>query len=124
MALAALSAVTVFDVGARPADAAPSVGPFAGTYAWGPTPVTISSGGQIKGSSDYWDWKTAFSGRVADDGRFSFTEIVTYYDTPHPRRRIRTGTSTNEYAGSMAPDADGNLVLTLDGGGSILWVRQ
>src|SRR5688572_18284332 len=81
MALAALGAVAALGVGSATAEAAPSVSPFAGTYAWTYWPVTItnSDGGQIKSSySSSGGSKGTISGRVTADGSYSFKTTVTY----------------------------------------------
>ena len=117
----ALGAVAVLDIGST-AEAAPSVSPFAGTYyAVGHPPVTISDGGRITAFSDYGGSTVSINGRVGADGRYSFTATVTTY-SDHPG--LRDTTSRYRYAGTMAPDADGNLVVTEDTGGSSVWLRQ
>jgi hypothetical protein len=120
MALVALGAVAV--LGSATAEAAPSVSPFGGTYAWGSMPVTISDGGRI---SSPWS-NPDISGRVSADGNYSFTvsETFIYYDEPSDQYRRHTSRST--YTGNMASDADGNIVGTRDGGNgdSFFWLRH
>jgi len=107
LALTAISAVAVFDVGSTTAEAAPSASPFAGSYvgadprvnpyagAWDPAdprgwysyysswPVTISDGGRITSSianayGALGDYsKGSINGRVSADGSYSFTVSVT-----------------------------------------------
>ena len=136
MALAALSAVAVLDVGSTTADAAPSVSPFAGTYDWSsydrwfywywPAPITISDAGEItssyfSGGGDEWS-KGSISGRVSADGRYSFTVSSNGY-TYHPRGSERWKSSFRS-AGNMASDAAGNIVGTEGTGASFVWLRQ
>ena len=58
MALAALGAVAVLDVGSMTAEAAPSVSPFAGS--WSGTWVTVT-GGEYVGT---YDWVISDQGRI------------------------------------------------------------
>jgi hypothetical protein len=120
MALAALGAVAVLDVGSSTAEAAPSVSPFAGEYAWnffGSMP-TISDGGRISNLASYPD----ISGRVSADGSYSFTVIrISEYSEGGVKYRVRY---SDKFAGNMALDADGNIVCTEDTGGSLVWLRQ
>ncbi len=121
MALAALSAVTVLDVGSRAAEAAASVSPFAGTYAWnfwGSMP-TISDGGRISSSPSS---TTDISGRVSADGSYSIT-VIRISESGVRGSRDRTRYSY-KFAGNMALDADGNIVCTEDTGGSFIWLHQ
>jgi len=126
IALAALGAVAVLDVGSSTAEAAPSVSPFAGTYVesgW-PAPITISDGGRITSSySGYSRTKGSISGRVSADGSYSFTVSETFYDYPE-RGKGTWYTSSYTSAGHMATDADGNIVGTPDSGASFVWLRQ
>lgn len=127
MALGAISAMAVLDVGSRAAEAAPSVSPFAGTYLsidWNSL-VTISDRGQITGPYPPWGSTGSISGRVSDDGSYSLTTSGTgYYYNP------RTGGShTHKFSlksyGDMAFDLVGNIVATnnryTDG---YVWLRQ
>ncbi len=127
MALAALSAVAVLDVGSPTAEAAPSVSPFAGTYAWTswPAPITVSDGGRITSSySGFSRTKGSIGGRVNADGSYSFTVSETFSDAPE-RGKATWYTSSYKSAGSMEPDAAGNLVGTSDTPyGSFVWLRQ
>jgi hypothetical protein len=128
MALAALSAVTVLDVGSRPAEAAPSVSPFAGTYVWGQwrVPITISAGGQIASSYSYTNGKGSISGRVGADGSYSFTESETLPEYCE----FRCGGSgfVNwhlKHQGIMESDLAGNIVATDNRDTSgFVWLRQ
>ena len=81
MALAAVGAAAVLDVGTPAAEAAPSVSPFAGTYVgadptglgdlspFTPFTVTISDGGRITSPFSNPD----INGSVSADGTYSFT---------------------------------------------------
>jgi hypothetical protein len=135
MALAALGAAGALDVGSATAEAAPSVSPFAGTYVgadprgWYPSwNVAISSGGQITSSfgsgGDFT--KGTVSGQISADGTYSFTVTVITAGYDFGKRDPRVPRSKQIYtsAGSMASDADGNLVGTADTGGSFLWLRR
>jgi hypothetical protein len=126
MALAALGAAAALDVGAVTAEAATTVSPFAGTYVesgW-PAPITISDGGRITSSySGASRTKGSISGRVSADGSYSFAVSETFYDAPE-RGKGTWYTSSYKSAGSMATDADGNIVGTPDSGGSFVWLRQ
>ena len=135
MALAALSAVAVLDVGSSTAEAAPSVSPFAGTYVgadpWGlrsSWAVTISDAGRITSSYSYSGGaKGSISGRISDDGNYSFTVSVTtpaYRDRRDPYSSYPRYTRSYESAGNMAPDAGGNIVGTDDAGPTFSWLRQ
>jgi len=126
LALAVLGPVLAGGVGSGTAEAAPSASPFAGTYAWSqwPAAITISTGGQISSSySGYWRTKGTISGRVDDDGSYSFTVTETFYDYPERGKGTWT-TSKSTSTGTMALDTTGNLVGTADTGGSFVWVRQ
>jgi hypothetical protein len=126
MALAALGAVAALDVGTATAEAAPSVSPFAGTYAWTswPAPITVADGGRITSSySGFSRTKGSISGRVSADGSYSFTVSETFYDYPERGKGTWT-TSSYESAGNMTLDAAGNIVGTTDTGGSFVWLRQ
>jgi len=126
MALAASGAVAVLDVGSGPAEAAPVVSRFAGTYdrsSW-PAVVTISDGGRITSSyTGYGRTKGSMNGRVSDDGTYSFKVSETFYDYPERGKGTWT-TSSYESAGTMALDADGNIVGATDLGGSFVWLRR
>ena len=127
LALGALGAAPVFDVGSTTAEAAPSVSPFAGTfrYAGWPATVTISNRGRIKSSySGAERNKGSIKGRVRTNGSYSFTRKRTLLVA---RDREGTEFSWRTYriknGGTMASDADGNLVLS-DTRGSLSWLRQ
>jgi hypothetical protein len=126
MALAALGAAAVLDVGSATAEAAPSVSPFAGTYVesgW-PAPIAISNRGQIASSySSPGLSKGSISGSIGADGRYSFTVSVSYED---PDRRGGGPLLKYSYksAGSMELGADGNILGTPDTGASFVWLRQ
>ena len=127
MALAALGAVAVFDVGAPTAEAAPSVSLFAGTYVSGgwPVPITVSDGGDISSSySGEGRTKGSMSGRIGGDGSYSLTTSRTFIVTGDERGRTSYATSRGAGAGSMALDVDGNIVATGGTGGSFVWLRQ
>jgi len=128
MALAAMGAVAVLDIGATTAEAAPSVSPFAGTYVWNgwPGPITISDGGRITSSYSSGGSKRTISGRVGADWSYSFTVSVTYpsYDEGPRDPRVPRQKYTYEYAGNMAPDGVGNIVGTAVTGESFVWLRQ
>jgi len=128
MALAALSAVTVLNVGSAPAEAAPSVSSFAGSYvgyvpgANGSMPITISDGGRITGASS--SGATA-SGRVSADGSYSLmgSSTVLWYD--ERRDRIERYTSNVKSIGIMTSDPDGNIACTNNRYTSgFVWLRQ
>ena len=129
MALAALSAAAVLDVGSPTAEAAPSVSSFAGTYvghdprgAYPSWVITISDGGRITSSSAAL--KGSIGGRVSDDGSYSVTVSMTlpdYFDRRRNGDFIHYGYKS---AGNLAPDAAGNLVGTGDRGESFVWLLQ
>ena len=134
MALAALSAVAVLDVGSSTAEAAPSVSPFAGTDSWDgydgwPVPITISDGGQITSSySGYGRSKGSLSGRVSADGSYSFTESRTIFRDCDPDQRCHGSewvTLSWKHAGIMTSDLAGNIAATdriyTNG---FVWLRQ
>jgi len=128
MALAAMGAVAVLDVGLPTTEAAPSVSRFAGTYVSGPWTYFISGGGQITGSYQYGGYviEGSLSGRVRDDGTFSITQTESnYYEGRGGQTRKATTRIT--YSGSMEFDGSGNLVVTADSGnllGTFIWIRQ
>jgi len=130
MALAALGAVAVLDVGSSPAEAAPSASQFAGTYVWGawPVPITISDGGQITSSySDASGLNGSISGRVSADGSYSFTESRTLPDYFCERRCNGSGFVHwhLKHQGVMASDLAGNIVATDNRDTSgFVWLRQ
>ena len=135
MALAALGAAAVLDVGTATAEAAPSKSLFAGSYvgadprgwnsAWA---VTITDGGRIESSySSPGGWKQSISGRVGDDGTCSFTvsqTVPAYRDRRDPFSSYPRYTISYDVAGTMTLDDDGNIVGTVDGGGSFSWLRR
>ena len=119
------------------AEAQPPDSPFAGTFGWNSATsfgntwaVSISAGGHITGSlvTSYYATKGSISGRVNDDGSYSFTMSVTAPVIDDPERGHDRGpnyrTSHSSFAGSLAPDGDGNLVGTPTIGASFTWVRQ
>ena len=122
MALAALSAVAVLEVGSSTAEAAPSVSPFAGTYEINYSgAITISDRGRLTGGY----YGTFLSGRVSDDGSYSFTVTESGTNDPDENNRgPRRWKSSYTVAGNMELDAYGNIVGTIDGGGSFFWLRQ
>ena len=125
MALAALSAAAVLDVGLPTAEAAPSESPFAGTYvaSYWPSPIKISNGGRITSSYSYSGGsKGSISGQVSADGSYSFTVSESYFE--HGPREHGRHTYGYVSVGNMAPDAAGNIVGTPNSGGSFLWLLQ
>ena len=111
--------------------AGPSKSPYAGTFAWNADTsavetwaVTISDGGQISGSlvTSTWYTKGSLSGRVRDDGRYSFTKSVTgpTLDDPErgPTRGPNSYTVRTDFDGLLETDAAGNLV-----GNGFTWLR-
>jgi len=135
MALAAVSAVAVLDVGYSTAEAAPSISRFAGTYvpadASSPWSFAISDGGRITGSYSLGSGggefsKGSLSGRVGADGSFSFTvsESGAYYLDPERFRLLQRWKSSYVLVGNMTLDPDGNVVGTSNSGGSFVWLRQ
>ena len=135
MALAAMGAAAVLDVGSATAEAAPTVSPFAGTYV-GVDPATryysfnvaISKAGRIAGSfGESGDRTTgSLSGEVGADGSYSLTVVITTasYDDGPRDPRVPRSKSTYTSTGSMALDANDNIVGTPNTGGSFVWVRQ
>ena len=127
MALAALSAVAVLDVGSAPAEAAPSVSPFAGTYVesgW-PVPITVSDRGHFTSSYAGPDRaKGSIDGRVDSDGSYSYTLSYTFSRYNERRDRTTWHSARYELAGTMALNADGDIVVSPDSGGSYVWLRQ
>ena len=132
MALAALGAMAVIDVGSPTAEAAPSVSRLAGTYSsagW-PAPITISDGGRITSSYHSSGSRGSISGRVSADGSYSYT-VTDAERSADERENAHWHTSSYSFTGNMALDADGNIVGTIDpdqnrypNGGSFVWFRQ
>jgi hypothetical protein len=129
MALAALGAAAVLDVGSATAEAAASVSRFAGTYVpadpsstW---TYTISDGGQITGSYLFGSYviEGSLSGRVRDDGSYSYTQTQSSYSEGRGGQ-TRKVTSRTTYSGSMELDASGNIIVTPSFGSSFVWLRQ
>jgi len=122
MALAVGAAVVAF-APMSSAKGGPEKSRFAGTFDAFGLPVTISDAGHIAGSSGASNfYKVSISGRVGDDGSYSLTVTETYLEHG-PRDHGRTKSSTVS-SGTMALDADGNIVGTNATGGSFVWVRQ
>jgi hypothetical protein len=128
MALAALGAVAVLDVGSRAAEAAPSVSPFVGSYfgyvpgSDAAMPVTISDAGRISGASNSG---VTVSGRVSADGSYSLTASGTVFWYDEWRDRIERHTFNATSNGIMALDVDGNIVGTSNRDTSgFVWLRQ
>ena len=97
--------------------------PFAGSYDGYGLPITISDAGHITGSSGTSNYyKVSISSRVSSDGSYSLTVTETYLERG-PRDHGRSK-SSSESAGTLALDADGNIVGTNDTGGSFAWVRN
>jgi hypothetical protein len=115
MALAALGAAAVLDVGSNAAQAAPSASPFAGSWSgtWSHPGVvgtfdwTISDAGQINGSffSITNNWGGAVVGHVSEDGKLSFTGAA-------PNDEPSTGQSGYHHKGAAEIDDDGRLVFS------------
>ena len=120
MALAALGAVAVLDVGSRAAEAAPNVSPFAGSWSgtWsvadpeivGTYDWTISDAGQIKGTvySFTADHGGALVGHVGADGNLHFVGMAP------------GGTPSEDgcgftFDGTAVIDGDGKLVVSAKG---------
>ena len=142
MALAALGAVAVLDVGSPAAEAAPSVSRFAGTYVgtdplgWSklsiftPFTVTITDGGRISAVRPGYA-QDKISGQVDADGSYAVSVSVTILVSgERPGRRNDAGegysfrTISYKSSGTLASDDYGNVVGTDDGGRSFVWVRQ
>ena len=119
MALAALSAVAVLDVGSRTAEAAPSVSRFAGSWSgtWsdigfdadGTWDLTISDAGQIKGTvyiiqADIYG---AFVGHVDADGKLLF---VGFAPAEVPSGKF----NGIPWQGTAVIDGDGRLLVSVD----------
>jgi hypothetical protein len=134
MALAALGAGAIFDIGSSTAEAAKSASPFAGTYSgafhstrvW---KVTISDEGLIASSYSIGGGRGGYGrmrGKISADGSYSI-DVVTSSG--------REGSSF-EYKswGAMALDPAGNIVGKEKKGqtsvdkekrvGSFVWLRQ
>jgi len=137
--LTAAVAVVVALAPLSSAKGGPEQSPFAGTYSWDSAPfqigswaVTISDGGQIAGSlvSSGWYTKGSISGRVKADGSYAFTRSLTGPTFDDGERGHSGGpksvTERTEFAGKLAPDANGNLVGTDDTyvSQSFTWLRQ
>ena len=123
VALAALTATALAPVSS--VEAGPAGSPFAGTYVVGLWTLTISDNGRITGSySGVGYVKVSFSGQVSDDGSYSSMFSVTYEEPEYRGRGPKFIKMTEKSAGTMALDADGNIVGTPDTGGSFLWIRQ
>jgi hypothetical protein len=142
MALAALGAAAVLELGSATAEAAPSVSRFAGTYVgsdpagWSkvspftPFTVTITDGGRISAVRPDFA-KDKISGQVGADGRYAVSVIVTILSSfERPGRKNEAGEGywwrTVDYksSGTLATDEYGNVVGTDDAGESFVWVRQ
>lgn len=128
LAAAAAVAALVVMVPLSSAHAGSGKSPFAGTYAWGSSSVTISDRGQIEGSGPSpIFYMGTIQGRVNDDGSYSFTMTVTYPVMDNPERRTHgpdSRTAHFKFAGTLAPDASGNLVGTPGTGDAFVWVLQ
>jgi hypothetical protein len=120
MALAALGAAAIFDVGSPTADAAESVSPFAGKYSGGLPfaysklwTVTISDGGSISGTYVNHTARS-MTGQVSADGRYSLRAIGGSSGVPDGERGGPARPVWFRYQGSMALDADGDIVGTVE----------
>ena len=128
MALAAMGAVAVLDVGSSTVEAAPSVSPFAGSY-FGHVPggsgasvsLTISDAGKITSPST----NPQVSGRVSADGSYSLMASETGYWYDEWRDRLERFNINVKSYGTMTLDLDGNIVCTnnRDTNGFV-WLRQ
>jgi hypothetical protein len=119
MALAALGAAAVFDVGSSTAEAAPSVSRFAGSWSgtWsdigfdadGTWDLTISDAGQIKGTVYYIqrDIYGAFVGHVGSDGKLEFVGFAPAYEPDDKFNGI-------SWRGTAEIDGDGKLLVAVD----------
>jgi hypothetical protein len=120
MALAALSAVAVLDVGSRAAEAAPSVSPFAGSWSgtWaiaergavGIFDWTISDAGGMTGATHnttFGDGGTIV-GHVGADGKLM---MIGYAPNDVPA----TGSNGFAFQGTAVIDGDGKLVVSATG---------
>ena len=119
MALAALGAVAVLDVGSATAQAEPSVSPFAGSWSgtWsdigfdadGTWDLTISDAGRIKGTVYYIerDIYGAFVGHVGADGKLSF---VGFAPAEVPNDKF----NGIAWQGAAVIDGDGKLLVSVD----------
>jgi hypothetical protein len=137
VALAALGAAAVLDVGSTAAEATPSASPFAGTYV-GPDPwryvsqwtVTIADDGRIAGVRPGFS-RDKISGRVGADGSYSLSVTATiqvlvrhHGHSVGDEFEFEIRTVNYKTSGDLSPDAAGNLVDADEEGGSFLWVRQ
>jgi hypothetical protein len=129
MAIAAAGAATVLDAGSATAEAAPSVNPFAGTYAGGAPggfssynhfTVTISGNGRISAVSSYTTWDK-INGQVDADGNYSVSVTLSVFDAYTDYRTVRY---KSQGALALVGDGSGNIVGTTSTGSSFLWVRQ
>jgi hypothetical protein len=121
LALAALGAVAVLDVGSRAAEAAPSVSPFAGSWSgtWsaegevrGTFEWTISNAGRISGTLTHagrTDGVGGMVGHVRADGTIKFVGMVPD-DTPG-----NLWGNGFPFKGTAVIDGDGRLVASVDG---------
>ena len=127
--VAALALAPVLSV-----EAGPEKSPFEGTYAWnsqGVWDITISSGGQIKGSltPSFPYTKGSLSGQVGDDGSYSFLVSLTSitFDFPDERHPTPGGPKTRtghyKFMGTLGL-VEGNIVGTPSIHQAFLWVRQ
>ena len=119
MALAALGAVALLDVGSRTAEAAPNVSQFAGNWSgtWsdigfdadGTWDLTISDAGQIKGTVYYMqrDIHGTLVGHVGADGKLTFVGFAPA-DVPNDKFN---GIS---WLGTAMIDGDGRLLVSVD----------
>ncbi len=113
MALAALSAVAVLDVGSSTAEAAPSVSPFAGSWSGTWSHVedeavgtwddwTISDAGRIAGS--FYSITNSYGGGIAGhvdaDGKLLFVGHAPQSGYP--------------FKGTAVIDGDGKLIVSVD----------
>jgi hypothetical protein len=99
MALAALGAVVVLDVGSATADAAPSASPFAGTWS-GTFTITDAEDPEFEGGGVF-DWS------ISDAGRITGTFYVDVFD--------HHGT----FVGYVGADGKLEVIMHPEGGGGV-----
>lgn len=124
----ALAGCLTLALGVMTANAAPTVSPFAGTYVaanW-PEPITITDGGRITSSFSGGHYKGTMSGRVKDDGSYSFSTSQGWPDLDDGFSRGRDWYWVRlDYSGTLARDLAGNLILTDDNyTNPFTWVPQ
>ena len=122
MALAAMGAVAVLDVGARTADAAPSVSQFVGSWS-GPWIVAEGTEGEHGGT---FDWTISDQGHIT--GRVhpltgTSGDVVGHVGADGdirivgfaPNDEASSGANGYPFRGTAEIDADGRLVVSMTG---------